>query len=252
MSDETKDQDASEGTHVGRDKPTAPQNLGAQSGPDSRIDVTAAISYWSSIPATDAGVLGGHPQINSADLRGSYLFVARLLRQTSTPLSRVVDCGAGIGRVTRGVLRKIATTVDIVEPIRAFTDHIKDEPYVGKIFNVGLEQWDVGEAGVYDMVWHQWCICQLPDTQVVDYLIRVQTALVPGGWIVIKENLVGREAEGDAYDHTDNTVTRSDRKFRNLFKQAKLEVVRGELQRGMPRNLYRIVMYALQPASHAC
>jgi protein N-terminal methyltransferase len=99
------------------------------------------------------------------------------------------------------------------------------------------------------MVWHQWCICQLPDAQVVDYLLRVQTALVPGGWIVIKENLVGREVQEDAYDHTDNTVTRSDRKFRSLFKQAKLEVVRGELQRGMPPDLYRIMMYALQPAT---
>jgi protein N-terminal methyltransferase len=231
------------------DKLTVPQDLGAQSVADSRIDATAAISYWSSIPATEAGVLGGHPQISIADLRGSYLFLARLLRQTSTPLPRVVDCGAGIGRVTRGVLRKVASTVDLVEPVKAFTDHIKYEPYIGKIFNVGLEQWDVGETAIYALVWHQWCICQLTDAQVVEYLIRVQTTLVPGGWIVIKENLVGREAQEDAYDPTDNTVTRSDRKFRSLFTKANLQVVRAELQRGMPREMYRIMMYALRPVT---
>jgi protein N-terminal methyltransferase len=256
--DEAEARDAEpRNTHVAFDKSTAPQNLGVDSVPDTRIDATAAISYWSRLPATDASVLGGHPQISNADLRGSFLFLAKLLRQTPTissdevrPQRRFVDCGAGIGRVTRGVLCKLASTIDIVEPVKAFTDQIKGETYVGAIFNVGLEQWNIGDIGIYNVVWNQWCLCQLTDAQVVDYLIRVQAALVPKGWIVVKENLVRHEAEEDAYDDTDNTITRTDRKFRNLFKQAKLEVVHSELQRGMPPGLYRIMMYALQPSAH--
>jgi protein N-terminal methyltransferase len=255
--DEAEARDAEpRNTHVELDKSTTPKDPGAESIPDTRIDATAAISYWSRLPATDASVLGGHPQISSADLRGSFLFLAKLLRQTPTtpgdearPQRRFVDCGAGIGRVTRGVLCKLASTVDIVEPVKAFTDQIKEETYVGTIFNVGLEQWNIDELGIYNVVWNQWCLCQLTDTQVVDYLIRVQTALAPNGWIVVKENLLRPEAEEDAYDSTDNTITRTDRKFRSIFNQARLEVVYSELQRGMPRGLYRIMMYALQPST---
>jgi protein N-terminal methyltransferase len=49
------------------------------------------------------------------------------------------------------------------------------------------------------------------------------------------------------YDETDSSVTRTDEKFRQIFKDAKLKIVATELQRGMPKGLYEVRSYALQP-----
>lgn len=42
-------------------------------------------------------------------------------------------------------------------------------------------------------------------------------------------------------------VRRSDEKFRSLFALANLRIVRTELQRGLPRDLFPVRMYALRP-----
>ncbi|KAF7513815.1 hypothetical protein GJ744_007866 [Endocarpon pusillum] len=42
---------------------------------------------------------------------------------------------------------------------------------------------------------------------------------------------------GDIYDELDSSVTRTDAKFRHLFAEAGLEVVRSESQTGFPKGL---------------
>ncbi|CAK4030613.1 Alpha N-terminal methyltransferase 1 [Lecanosticta acicola] len=218
--------------------------------PDSHIDHAAAIAYWSSTPATVDGVLGGFPQVSRIDLQGSANFLAKLLRQSrhhtqAGKLRRVADCGAGIGRVSRGFLSNVAEVVDIVEPVKAFTDQVKDEPYVGKVYNVGLEKWQPEVK--YDVVWNQWCVGQLTDTQLIAYLQRLPQSLTEGGWIIVKENLSNHHLGEDVFDETDSSVTRTDVKFRQLFEDANLRLVSTELQKGFPKSLYPVRAYALQP-----
>lgn len=221
--------------------------------PDSQINHAAAIAYWSSTPATDDGVLGGFPQVSKVDLQGSANFTAKLRRQSKTAalktgkLPRAVDCGAGIGRITRGFLSKIAEVVDIVEPVKAFTDEIKNEACIGEIYNVGLEQWFPDGAQTYSLIWNQWCVGQLTDAQLVAYLQRMQKVLAEGGWIVVKENISNHELGEDVFDETDSSVTRTDAKFRQIFEQSGLKIVSTELQKGMPPGLYAVRAYALQP-----
>ena len=221
---------------------------------DSRIDHAAAITYWSAIDATLDGVLGGYPQVSRIDLKGSRNFLAKLRRQSNhfppgKPLRLAVDCGAGIGRITRGLLVKVCEQVDIVEPIRKFTDKVSSTPGVGEIYNVGLEDWRPDEDGLgpYDLIWNQWCLTQLTDRQLVEYLKRLPAVLSEGGWIVVKENVMRSAFDYPQFDETDNTVTRTDAGFRAGFREAGLEVVRTELQRGLPRELYPLRTYALQP-----
>ena len=219
--------------------------------PDSFINQAAAIKYWSNTPATLDGVLGGYPQVNRVDLQGSANFLAKLRRRSEElPLERgklgtAVDCGAGIGRITKGFLSKVAQTVDIVEPVKSFSDKVKDEPYVGQIYNVGLEQWFPKRK--YDVIWHQWCVGQLSDAQFTTYLRRLPPVLNKGGWIVVKENISNHHLGEDVFDETDNFVTRTDVKFRKLFEQAGLNIVSWEIQKGMPKDLYPVYSYALQP-----
>jgi len=89
--------------------------------------------------------------------------------------------------------------------------------------------------------------------------------IVPGGVIVVKENIA--PDPDDIYDEADSSVTRydtlsfslepspswtdgadrTDPKLRTLFKQAGLKMVRTEVQRGLPKQLYQVRSYALKP-----
>lgn len=232
----------------------------AAAAPDSQINTAAALAYWSSTEATVNGVLGGFPQVSRIDLQGSSNFLAKLRRQSAHhppskgKLSRAVDCGAGIGRITEGFLTNVAEVVDIVEPVVKFTDVVKGRPGVGRVFNVGLEDWPPqqpgggGEdVGTYDLIWTQWCVGQLTDAQLVAYLRRLPKMLSRGGWVVIKENLSNHHLREDVYDETDSSVTRTDAKFKQLFAEAGWRIVSTELQKGMPQGLYPVRAYALQP-----
>lgn len=222
--------------------------------PDSQIDHDAAIAYWSSTEPTVNGVLGGYPQVSRVDIQGSTNFLAKLRRQSTQfpsskgKLKRVVDCGAGIGRITNGFLCKVAETVDVVEPVKSFTDQIKVEN-VGEVYNVGLEEWEPEKDGLgpYDLIWNQWCVGQLSDAELVKYLKRLPPVLTQGGWIVVKENLSNHHLDEDVFDEVDSSVTRTDQKFRQLFEEAGLKIASTELQKGMPKSLYPVRTYALQP-----
>lgn len=209
-------------------------------------------------------MLGGYPQVSRIDLQQSANFLAKLRRSSKThppsqKLKRVADCGAGIGRITLGFLSKVADVVDIVEPVQKFTaeiskgkdfEEVRGRGGVGEIWNVGLESWNPSpEKDSYDIIWIQWCLGQLTDAQAVELFERVQKCITKGGWIVVKENLSNHQLGEDVYDETDSSVTRTDEKFRKLFADAKLKLVSTELQRGFPKGLYGVRLYAMQPTT---
>lgn len=155
--------------------------------------------------------------------------------------------------------------VDIIEPITKFTDVLQGKPGVGNIFNVGLEGWKPEDGVKYDLIWTQWCVGHLPDDLLVEYFERCKSALAQDGVMVIKENLSTNGV--DVFDDLDSSVTRyvydpvmdeiltrnrEDEKFLALFKQAGLQVVRSDIQRGFPMvgntALMPVKMYALKPA----
>jgi protein N-terminal methyltransferase len=225
---------------------------------DSAIDHKAALEYWSSVSADNTGVLGGYPQVSRIDLQSSSNFLAKLRRKSTNHappkrLTRVVDCGAGIGRITKGFLSKIADTVDIVEPVVNLTkvitegaefEDLRKEGRIGKIYNVGLEDWTPEPK--YDLIWNQWCLGQLTDAQLLEYFERTKEFVSEGGWIVVKENMSTDIAGNDVFDETDSSVTRADGKFRLLFEKSGLKIVATEVQRGMPKELFPVRTYAMQ------
>jgi protein N-terminal methyltransferase len=224
------------------------------------IDHKAAIEYWSSISADNDGVLGGYPQVSRIDLASNARFLTKLRRKSpvysgTDKFERVVDCGAGIGRVTKGFLSKIALTVDIVEPVQKLTDVItigddfkdlRESGVIGNVYNVGLEDWTPSVK--YDIIWIQWCLGQLTDAQLVALLERLKPWIKTGGWIVVKENQSTEASGEDIFDETDNSLSRTNEKFKDLFKQAKMVLLTAELQNGFPKDLLPVRTYALQPS----
>ncbi|KAF3909735.1 hypothetical protein AA313_de0209502 [Arthrobotrys entomopaga] len=219
-------------------------------------DYVANLQYWSTIPSTVDGMLGGYPQVSRTDLQTSSNFLAKLKPQMPVPedgVKRGADCGAGIGRITKGLLLKHLDTVDVVEPIKKFTDELlastTDTPSsgkIGQIYNVGLESWQP-EEGKYWCIWNQWCLNYLTDSDLVLYLSRCAKALTAGGMIFIKENNTNND--DNIFDEEDSSVTRTDANFRRIFAEAGLVVVKSELQRGFPQRLqlFPVRMYALRP-----
>ncbi|KAF2271645.1 uncharacterized protein EI97DRAFT_387407 [Westerdykella ornata] len=248
------------------------------STPDAFINHAHSLSYWNSVSSDLNGMLGGLPETSRVDLQGSSNFLTKLRRrgtqrntkQPLPPLRRVADCGAGIGRITKGLLMRVAERVDVVEPVKKFTDELvasleggTEMEKLGEVINLGLQDW-VPEKGAYDLIWNQWCLGHLTDAQLVAYLERCKEGLrkpgaeaagdgaagqktTPGSWIVVKENLSTDAWGNDRFDEVDSCVTRSDKKYRALFEAAGLRVVATELQKGFPKKLYPVRLYALKP-----
>lgn len=231
--------------------------------PDSQISPSDSLTYWNTIPSTVSGMLGGYPGVSHIDLRSSLNFLHKINRQFppfSSEVIRAADCGAGIGRVTQGFLRKVCTKVDIVEPVEKFAVEatIKlrgphkingdEKPWEGEIYVMGLESW-IPESQSYDLIWNQWCLGHLTDSQLVTYFRRCSDGLRQpgGGWIVVKEN-ISTNAEGkDIFDKQDSSVTRTDENWRKIFKEAGLVLLKTELQTGFPKHLLPVRFYALRP-----
>ena len=83
----------------------------------------------------------------------------------------------------------------------------------------------------------------LPDDEFVKVLIRCKESLQPNGTIVVKEN---NSLGEDVFDETDSSVTRSNESFQKLFKMAGLKLIAVELQKGLPKELFKVRMYALK------
>lgn len=227
--------------------------------PDSKIDRETSIKYWNDVPATPNGMLamlGGYPWYSRIDLQGSKTFLAKARRlilacSPEGKLKLGVDCGSGIGRVTQGFLSHVCEVVDAVDPVEKYTRVLRDGPLkrygiIGDIYTMGLENWEPDKK--YDLIWTQWCVGHLTDLQLVNYVARCRTALTETGIMVVKENISTNPYGEDMYDDLDSSVTRTDEKFRNIFKEAGMNLIWSEVQSGFPKTfkLLPVRSYALR------
>lgn len=142
------------------------------------INYDKALEYWADIPPTIDGVLGGFGFISDVDINGSQIFLNSLFSDENPP-SRIVavDCGAGIGRITKHLLLPNFQSVDIVEPDEKFTNSIEDfvggdnmKSKIGTIYKVGLQEFKPEKK--YDVFWNQWVLGYLTDEDLTAYLVR--------------------------------------------------------------------------------
>lgn len=79
-----------------------------------------------------------------------------------TGTSCALDCGAGIGRITKRLLLPLFNTVDLVDVTQEFLDKAKtylgeESKRVGNYICTGLQEF-TPECGRYDVIWIQWVI----------------------------------------------------------------------------------------------
>jgi len=208
-----------------------------------------AQSYWEGQEANLNGVLGGFPETNGPDIRESQRFLDLVRRAEGDALrvGSVLDAGAGIGRVTSGFLLNAFQQVDLLEPnsrlLETARKEIKD-PRAERFIESSLQDFEP-EPGRYDVIWAQWVLLYLTDDDLNAFLGRCIKALRPGGWIFVKENVV---LEGNwVVDKCDNSISRTDQQYKEVFKRAHL-ILKHELKQACwPSDLIPVKMYALRP-----
>lgn len=183
-----------------------------------------------------------------------------------TKFGSVLDCGAGIGRISDKLLSTQFETIDVLEPVDKLMDAAKrtlgpeGRNIARNFFKMSLQEWNfmdtkTTEEGIptplkYDVVWNQWVLLYLTDNDLIAYLKKCKAALNPGGFIFVKENVIVEDKRGKpkeyVMDDDDNSVTRTDRMYREIFKKSGLDTLIGVQQKEWPQDLYPIYMYVLK------
>jgi len=212
---------------------------------------TKAADYWENVTPTINGMLGGFAKISHTDIDGSNKFLKFLLKVENGPGTvRALDCGAGIGRITKHLLTKHFTTVDLVEQDKHFLEKAKEylagNTNVGNLYCSGLQNFDfVPET--YDVIWCQWVLGHLTEDHLRDFFVRCIQGLKPGGFLVVKENVTtSGEVESD---DDDSSVTRPPELLRDIFARADLEIFKEFKQNKFPKDLFPVHMFALRAKS---
>ncbi|KFB45941.1 AGAP010397-PA-like protein [Anopheles sinensis] len=217
---------------------------------DSICSYNDAKKYWSNVSPTVDGMLGGFGAISFIDIRGSEQFLKHLYKLKPAPgRKRALDCGAGIGRITKNLLVPFFEQVDLVEQDEQFCQTARAEladcgPKLGTIFNAGLQDF-TPEQGRYDIIWVQWVLGHLTDQDAVQFFIRCTKGLARGGMMVIKENFTSSNIVD--VDRQDSSVTRPLAVMKQLLKEGNMRVVKEQRQTSFPKDLYPVYMLALRP-----
>ncbi|KAL4627899.1 hypothetical protein ACB092_05G199800 [Castanea dentata] len=141
------------------------------------------VGYWEGVEASVNGVLGGYAQVNEPDVEGSEAFLNTLLseRFPNSDHLAALDCGSGIGRVTKNLLIRYFNEVDLLEPVSHFLDAARenlghtssDKHKATNFFCMPLQEF-TPDAGRYDVIWVQWCIGHLTDDDFVSFFNRAK------------------------------------------------------------------------------
>lgn len=141
-----------------------------------QINYELSLKYWADVPPTLDGVLGGFGFISKADIEGSKLFLKSIFALDNSLQSNLaLDCGAGIGRITKHLLLPSFETVDVIEPDEKFINTILDfvgenKGKIGKLYKISLQEFKPEKK--YDVIWNQWVLGYLTNEDLISYLSR--------------------------------------------------------------------------------
>mmetsp|Transcript_23547 Transcript_23547/g.41739 ORF Transcript_23547/g.41739 Transcript_23547/m.41739 type:complete len:246 (-) Transcript_23547:1693-2430(-) len=207
---------------------------------EGRSWYSRANSYWNSCQPTVNGVLGGFEEVHATDIASSSKFLMKL---HGMGRQRAVDCGAGMGRVTKALLIPLFERVDLVEQsealLAAAPTYINDAK-ADNFMAIGLQDFKP-EPETYDCIWCQWVLSHLTDDDLLSFFENMAVALKPGGYLCLKENV---KKKGFLFHTDDFSVTRSEALMRAILQHAGLRIEVEEAQTGFTPGLLPVKMFA--------
>ncbi|CCW61706.1 unnamed protein product [Phytomonas sp. EM1] len=202
-----------------------------------------SLEYWKKTPATLDGVLGGLPGVHDVDIKESGDFIAALPHHGT---KRAIDCGAGIGRIAKHLLCRLYEVTDLLEPVEHMLEQAKKEldgMPVGDFILSSMEKASL-PPHTYDLIVIQWTAIYLTDDDFIKFFRSCKHALTSSGYIFFKENCLTKSAF--LVDNQDNSLTRSDFHYKQLFAKAGVRVVKECFQKEWPQDLLPVKMYGLR------
>lgn len=212
-----------------------------------------AQKYWSNISPTVDGMLGGLSFVSPTDIQSSSQFLNEIFKMKPSPgRSRAIDCGAGIGRVTKHLLSKFFNKIDLVEQDANFLHKANEYlsvngermPCVGILFNEGLQNFAPAQ-GQYDIIWCQWVLGHLTDADLLAFFRRCIDGLAPNGCIIVKENVTA--TDDFSIDAVDSSVTRSLKVTKSILEAAGLRVFKLIKQSNFIPGLFPVFIIGCKP-----
>jgi protein N-terminal methyltransferase len=210
---------------------------------DDRYEKTK--EYWESCDSTIANMLGGNPEINPIDIKASKELITNLIKTNKLHPGRVIDCGAGIGRITDTVLKYYFNEIDLVEMNKKFVDYSIDYfSEVEKVKNCycsALQFFNFEKT--YDCIWVQWCLENLEDEELDIFLTNCYKNLENKGLMIIKENITSR---GTFDSNKDFSKIRSDKLFKNFFEKNGFKIFKHFHHPNWPKDFMKVSVFVLR------
>ncbi|VIO88147.1 Hypothetical 26.1 kDa protein in POP4-SHM1 intergenic region, putative [Brugia malayi] len=209
-----------------------------------------AKAYWASVSCNVDGMLGGFAHLHVPDIHASKQFINLLkAKGTLTKFERAVDCGCGIGRVTKHLLLPLFESVDMVDVTESFIQESanyigKENSRIGNKLVCSLQQFEPLSCH-YDLIWIQWVTGHLTDDDFSKFLRRCKEGLKENGSIILKENVSSSEDRYD-FDEEDNSWTRPKYALLQLFQNVGLTLMAEKKQQNFPKGMLSVYMFALR------
>ncbi|VDM39936.1 unnamed protein product [Toxocara canis] len=186
-----------------------------------------AEAYWANISCDVDGMLGGFGHLHIPDMVDSKRFISHLkAKHCLINFERAIDCGCGIGRVTKHLLLPLFKTVDMVDVTKNFIADFEPQEHY------------------YDLIWVQWVTGHLTDEDFERFFRRCREGLREGGCIVLKENVTSSQDKYD-FDSEDNSWTRPKDRIVELLRSAGLKLLADRKQTHFPRGMLPVYMFAV-------
>jgi protein N-terminal methyltransferase len=201
--------------------------------------------HWENSDSTIKGVLGGNEDVHITDVKTSCELLEGLIKTNKISSLRVIDCGAGIGRVTSSVLLNYFQECDILEQDEKYIEfcknEFKDNPKVSNIYRSSLQDFKFEKE--YNVIWLQWCLENLDDYDLTNFMLKCNAGLAKNGLIIVKENVVNKGAQ---FINADYSRVRSDTIFLKIFQSSGLKILRHFHHPNWPKDYMKVSVFVLK------
>ncbi|KAM9129109.1 N-terminal Xaa-Pro-Lys N-methyltransferase 2 [Pangshura tecta] len=204
--------------------------------------------FYREVQATEEGMMGDYIELSSTDIESSREFLRKFIEGPGkTGTERALDCGSGIGRVTKHVLLPVFKSVELVDMMENFLAEAQNylqgkKDRVKMYYCYSLQEFTPAPQK-YDVIWIQWVSGYLTDKDLLEFLIRCQNGLKDNGIVILKDNVA---REGCILDPLDSSVIRDLSILQSLVEKSGLTILQQERQKGFPEQCVPVWMLAMQ------
>uniref|UniRef100_A0A8C9H3Y6 Alpha N-terminal protein methyltransferase 1 n=1 Tax=Piliocolobus tephrosceles TaxID=591936 RepID=A0A8C9H3Y6_9PRIM len=208
--------------------------------------------FYQEVPATEEGMMGNFIELSSPDIQASRKFLRKFIGGPGRAgTDCALDCGSGIGRVSKHVLLPVFNSVELVDMMESFLleaqNYLQVKGDKVESYHCYSLQEFTPPFRRYDVIWIQWVSGHLTDKDLLAFLSR-RDGLKENGVIILKDNVA---REGCILDLSDSSVTRDMDILRSLIRKSGLVVLGQEKQDGFPEQYIPVWMFALHSNRHS-